>query len=343
MNVFRRDSAHLWFTLGPSTDDDNLLREIFNHGATGCRLTFSYGTPTLQEERARRLKSIALNLGKQCFVVADLAGDKFRLGDFEEAKVQLTQNQVVTLGGTALEKSHQELRIPVNVPRFFTYLHPGDCVTVGDGSVALEIITVDKLSATARVLVDGIISPNRGLMVEGIRFDPQSLTPLDKQHLHFIAESEVFDGVILSFVSSAADIDLARRIMSKSSSMLPVIAKIETPRGLNNLFSIVAAADMVVAARGDLAQTQPWVELPAAVQSIHEECQKASKPWILATQIVEGMERFYFPTRAEICDLGNWLNKGASGVILSYETAFGKRPLESVTAVAQMLARWGRI
>jgi pyruvate kinase len=132
-----------------------------------------------------------------------------------------------------------------------------------------------------------------------------------------------------------------REFAQKANRNITVLAKIETSTGLENIVSICRAANMVMAARGDLALTLPWVELPAAVRTIASACQTSSTPWILATQIMEGLERFAIPTRAEICDLAHWLSEGCAGVMLSYETAFGGHPTTAVAYASAMLKRWG--
>jgi pyruvate kinase len=213
---------------------------------------------------------------------------------------------------------------------------------VGDGSLLLRIIDVsgDRIVATA--LDRGAINPNRGITIQGSGFLPASLTEKDVADLEMIADSKSFDALALSFVSDPGDIVWARAIAEASGRQLCIIAKIETVQGLENLPSIAQEADIILAARGDLALVMDWIELPAAVMKIDKVSRERGKPWILATQIVEGMECYIFPTRAEICDLAFWLERGLSGVLLSYETVFGRQPIAAVAAVARMIARWGK-
>jgi pyruvate kinase len=121
---------------------------------------------------------------------------------------------------------------------------------------------------------------------------------------------------------------------------MPIIAKIETEQALSHLESIVEQSDLVMAARGDLALAIDWIELPDAVKRIGLAAATQEKPWMLATQIASGMDQYAFPTRAEICDLAHWLSHGAAGIMLTSETAFGKRPIEAIAAVARMIERW---
>jgi len=144
--------------------------------------------------------------------------------------------------------------------------------------------------------------------------------------------------VAVSFVSGPSDINKVRQLLSKSS--LEVIAKIETGPGLSEINDIAAIADGLLAARGDLALSMPWEDLFSAVETISAAASRHGRPWILATQLVEGLERFAFPTRAEICDLAHWTKVGAFGAMLSYETAFGPRPVEAVACVRRVMQRY---
>jgi pyruvate kinase len=129
--------------------------------------------------------------------------------------------------------------------------------------------------------------------------------------------------------------------IADQSRNLDIISKIETLAGLENLSNICRNSDFVMAARGDLALSLPWVELPSAVNAIASSAKENSVPWILATQAMEGLERFSIPTRAEICDLANWLSRGCRGVLLYYETCFGSKPLEAVKSTKTIINRWG--
>lgn len=337
-----KHNIHIWFTLGPSTIDDETLVKALEAGATGCRLTFSYGTAQLQIERAKKLKSIAGKLGKSCFVVADLAGEKFRVSDFDTPGVLLKTGREIVFFDSASKIKKTNRHFSVSNKSFFKHVNNNDKIIVGDGAVVFKVSSVEPDKIIAEVITEGIINPNRGLSVQGNSFSPEALTDKDISDLGAIFSTNLFDAVALSFVSSAEDIAKVQELMYSSDKALPVIAKIETPEGMKNVKEITLKADLVMAARGDLALNLDWKELPAAVNKIQEAALEANKPWILATQVMEGFERFAMPTRAEICDLAHWLSKGASGVLLSYETVFGKRPIEAINAVNQMAERWAR-
>lgn len=328
-----------WFTLGPSSLP--CARQILGAGANGVRLTFSYGTPRLQAERATEIRGLAQELGVPCTIVADLPGGKYRLGEFDGGDdVEVNDGQVLKL---VVGKSSDPDAGVFAVPNrdFLAHLNPGDTVLVGDGGARLRVQAVEDDKADVVALGKGSLQETRGLTVESDTFAPPALTARDLDHLAFVAREPVFDAVAISFVGSAEDVAKARSVLERAGRSLPVVAKIEHGYGVQRATAIAEAADAVIVGRGDLALALPWVELPAAVSSIADACARARTPWIVATQIAEGLERFAMPTRAEICDLAHWLQQGAAGALLSYETAFGSNPVGAVEAVGHMLNRWG--
>lgn len=337
-NLAKKD---LWYTVGPASLGKE--EDLFRSGATGIRLTFNFGTPELQHERAVTIKEAAARVGVSCFVVADLGGEKFRLGTFQgDPTVTGAAGAVVHLiHADTSSPSPNNLVLPVPNLLFLSQLKKGSVVTVGDGSAVFVVSKVSDGEILAEMASDGVINNCRGLTIQGAEFRPSSLTPKDIQDLDHILSSEVYDAVALSFVSSEADVLQARQISDKASRKIPIIAKIETAAGVDNVDDICRVADFVMAARGDLAVAIPWLELPFAVQRIASAAQATATPWILATQIAEGLERFTIPTRAEICDLAHWMNEECAGVLLSYETAFGARPVAAVACTAKIMERWG--
>lgn len=335
-----RNGKHLWYTVGPATLDREL--EAFLHGATGVRLTFNFGTVSLQHKRAIDIKNSVQSKGFKSFLMADLGGEKFRLGAFDR------QETVTSTAGTVFEliacesgdPEAQKPTLPVSSRSFFSQLTKGARVIVGDGAAILEINSVGQHSAQAEMIFDGTINQKRGLTIQGSDFRPKCLTSKDIDDLKHVATKAEYDAIALSFVSSKADVLQARSLLEEKGRRMPIVAKIETSAGVSNIDEICQTADYVMAARGDLALAIPWIELPAAVNAISDSAVSNSTPWILATQVAEGLERFGMPTRAEICDLAHWMQEGCDGVLLSYETVFGSRPIEAIGCTAELLARW---
>ncbi len=329
----------LWITLGPSSLEQ--MDELINLGVRGVRLTFSFGTPALQAERARKVKASARDLGLKCLTIADLPGEKIRLGMFEgNETVAVDAGQLFDIVISDIENPTSSGRIPLPHPGFVSKLQGGEAIIIGDGSLILRVEKADQSGVKVRSECAGVMNHTRGVTLQGGSFIPRCLTRDDEEGLRFISTSSDFDMIAISFVSSAEDVLRARSILKDQGSELPLVAKIETARGIDHLDEICAVADMVMAARGDLALCMPWTELPKSVALIADSALEADTPWVLATQVAEGMERFAFPTRAEICDLAHWLERGCAAVMLSYETVFGGNARGAVACTQQLLDRW---
>ena len=332
-------NRHLWYTLGPTSLGRE--REMLESGATGVRLTFGFGTPDIHFERAVLHKRLAEELGVPCTTVADLNGQKFRLGSFRDSPtIAVRAGTTVRIELSSMTAPNDEnLAIPMPDGSFFSYLRSGTLLTIGDGAI-LRVVRVENDAAEAEMTKDGVINQARGVNIQDKEYRPQSLTEKDLRDLGHIISSSVYDVVALSFVSSAEDIKQVRQLIGKASKPIRIVAKIETAAGVENADAISQAADFVMAARGDLALSMPWLELPSAVNRIAAAAVSSGIPWLLATQIVEGLEHFAIPTRAEICDLAHWMDKACAGVLLSTETAFGSRPVDAVACTASMLRRY---
>lgn len=336
-------AMELWYTVGPASL--NRAADLLAAGATGARLTFSYGTPTLQLARARALREAATSIGMPCQIIADLPGQKVRLGTFRTAdEVPVAAGDRFQLAEAGEGDPAHERDLPVPDPAFLAQLSPGDVIVVGDGLARLRVEGRSGTTIAVAAEDDGQLQHRRGLTVLGTAQEPACLGGADPALIADIAATGAYDAIALSFVGSAADVRRARAAMDGASGRtgtLRVLAKIETRGALARLSEICAVSDGVIAARGDLALCLPWVELPAAVQAIADAARTAGVPWYLATQIAEGSGRYGFPTRAEICDLAHWRAEGCAGALLAYETAFGANPVAAVRDTLALLYRWG--
>lgn len=331
----------LWYTLGPSSLDKEI--QFLEKGATGVRLTFSYGTPKIQFERAQTLQKASIHTKLPCLIVADIAGGKFRLGSFRE------KSSVIAKAGTIIHfllaeettLTDKNITLPIPNPNFFFQITKNSVFTIGDGSAVLLVTQVNTDNFWAEMIFDGVINPHRGLTIQNIDFRPPMLTSKDLNHIEHILSVPIYDVLALSFVSSADDLKKVHTLIKKAERDILLLSKVETLLGVENIQSICEHSDLVMAARGDLALAMPWIDLPDAVNQISSAAKTTSTPWILATQIMEGLERFTMPTRSEICDVAHWLIEGCFGLLLSYETCFGSKPLESVDCANLLLQRWG--
>jgi pyruvate kinase len=334
----------LWFTYGPKTDNDRVLEALFRSGATGARLTFSYGTPDLQAERASRLRHAASRAGRSAYVVADLQGEKCRFAKIEGVQeIPVTSGSRVVLTSGAADVSANTKMLPLQLPSYLDTFEPGDIIVEGDGALLLKVIEHSSAGVVCSPSSDGVLHPGRGLMVRKADFKPAAMTEKDRADLRAISATDLFDAVAVSFVSSAADVREARAVLANAKHQPAIIAKIETALGIGNIGTIAVEADGLMAARGDLALSMPWEDLPAAVETLAQAAAAAKRPWILATQLAEGLERFAFPTRAEICDLAHWISRGAHGAMLSYETAFGPRAIDAISCSRTIIDRYRKV
>lgn len=357
MALYNNKQTDLWFTVGPSSVDHDVIRDVILSGATGARLTLSYSKPEWHIIMATTMKIIASLLNKPFFVVADLEGEKFRLGDFIEPKhLEIKDGDIIRFqpsSGTWKNiKNNLSVNIPIKTYDFFKSVKVGDHVIIGDGSATLIIESTSDEEIETRAIGSGIINPNRGIALQSTTIQPKSFTEKDKNDLkellgapalNFKNESIIlFDAIALSFVSSPKVIKDARTLINEYGCNIPIIAKIETQEGINNIDSIAKEADYLLVARGDLSLFTSWVELYGQVECIRKAALTHNKKWIIATQVAEGMEKYSIPTRAEICDLSHWLSNGLNGVLVSYETAFGSKPIDVIKCIKMIINRWAQ-
>ena len=339
MSVLLNNETKIWFTMGPASSEPNIVSQLIQHGAGGCRLTFSYGTPEIQIKRADLIREKSRQHNAKCDIIADLAGEKIRLGEFNGL------NQLMISKGDKLKfaKSGFDLSkkiIPVNSTEFIDRVSKGDHIVIGDGSAELIIIEKFDNSLTCEAVDDGVLNPNRGIVAQSDSVQPSSLTMKDWSDLKAIINSQKFDAVAFSFISKHEELKQIHDFLNDNSAKIPIIAKIETKKGVENLPEILPLVDAIIIGRGDLALFSPWTELGFLVDQAAKTAKKANKPWVIGTQLVEGLERFSFPTRSEICDITRWLTDGASGFLLSYETAFGPKAVSAVSSLNKLITAY---
>lgn len=333
MNLRQEGRPGIFFTMGPEADNPSQVTDLITEGATLMRTVFSYREPPIHEQRAKLVKEAAKNVGKDITVVADLPGGKIRIHNLNgKQRKQVREGESLDLVPVGREGD-----ITVDSNALFEQVGSGDTIIVGDGSLTMKVKNVTDDRIHCEVIREGTIELNRGLTVRDGSFEPPTLRKQDCEYLEYVAKSGVFDAVALSFVSDPKEITTARSILESHDSQLPIIAKIESAGGIESLTDITSTADAVMAARGDLALYLPWENLEAYTARIAREAQATDTPWILATQVAEGLENFDSLTRAETCDLSRWVNDGVEAVLLSHETAFGSNPVKAVSEVRDLL------
>jgi pyruvate kinase len=322
--------AKIVATIGPASSDPAVLEKLLAQGVDVARLNFSHGSHEDHAQVLDRLRAASRHLGKAVAVLQDLQGPKIRTGPLRagRAGVRLDPGAeiVITCEGELPGTSDM---VSTTYPHLAEDVRPGDRLLVDDGLIELRVLSTDGVRARAEVVEGGTLGEHKGINLPGVALRAEALSAKDREDLAF-GISHGVDAVALSFVRSPDDIELGRREMERAGRVVPVIAKIEKPEALDRIDDIIAAADAIMVARGDLG-----VEiLPERVPMIQKElCRKANaagKPAIIATQMLNSMIEHARPTRAEASDVANAVWDGADAVMLSGETASGRYPLAAV-------------
>ncbi len=322
-------------TLGPATSSYEQIKELIDSGMDVARLNMSHGDYADHADSYANVRRAARELGRGVGIVADLQGPKIRLGRFEAGPVMLENGAsfVITtediLGDvTQCGTTHKGLPGDCN---------PGDTVLVDDGKVKLEVVEVQGQRVHTRVVEGGMVSNNKGINLPGVAVSVPALSEKDMEDLRWALRIGV-DFVFLSFVRSAEDVNDVHAIMDEMGRRIPVLAKVEKPQAVENLEGIVDAFDGVMVARGDLGVELPLAEVPIVQKRAVQMCREASKPVIVATQMLESMMENSRPTRAEASDVANAVLDGADAVMLSGETSVGKHPNLVVQTMASIVS-----
>jgi pyruvate kinase len=320
-------------TLGPSTDADCVLKQLFEAGVDVFRLNASHGT---REDHARRIQAVrdlAAAANRHAGILLDLQGPKIRLGTFKEGGCVLEDGALFTITTVPVEGT-RELASTTYVD-FARDVKPGDSVLLADGCVTLQVVNTDGVAARCKVISGGAISDRKGINLPGVNVSTPSLSKKDIADTHFGVEQGV-DFFALSFVRQARDVLRLRHLLDELDARQTIVAKIEKPEAYHNLDSILEESDGVMVARGDLGVEMAVEKVPAIQKKIIEKARQRAKFVITATQMLESMVESPVPTRAEVSDVANAIYDGTSAVMLSAETSVGKHPIESVKVMARI-------
>ena len=320
-------------TLGPSTDREGVLREMIRAGMNVARFNFSHGTHAEHKARLDALKALREELDAPVAAMLDTKGPEVRLKDFAGGRVHLTAGQEFTL--TTVQVEGDAHRCSITYGELPGDVKAGDTILLDDGLVRLTVLETSEMEIRCRVENDGDMKNHKGVNVPGVRLNMPYMSQQDRDDLLFGAE-QGFDYVAASFVRSAADVRELRHVLDKAGSRMRIIAKIENQEGVSNLREILAEADGVMVARGDMGVEIDFTEIPAIQKDMIAQCVACGKPVITATQMLDSMIENPRPTRAEITDVANAIYDGTSAIMLSGETAAGEHPVEALSAMARI-------
>lgn len=335
MSIPNFNKTKILATVGPASNNEEVLSSLAKAGANVFRLNFSHGSHEGHAEVIKIIRKInkeqQLNLG----ILQDLQGPKIRVGEMENGGVEILPGQKITItNDPVIGNAELVSTVYQNLPND---VKTGDRILIDDGNIELSVNNTDGKNVRCIVIHGGILKSRKGINLPNTVVSAPSLTEKDLEDLEFGLANDV-DWIALSFVRTADDINDLRERIQKAGKHCRIVAKIEKPEALENIDSIIEATDAIMVARGDLGVEVPMEKVPLWQKTMVEKCKLACKPVIIATQMLESMTTHPRPTRAETNDVATAVLDGADAVMLSAETASGKFPVNSVKAMTSIIS-----
>ena len=320
-------------TLGPSSQDAEVIRRLIQEGMNVARINFSHGTHDTHLQTIETVRRVASEEQVNIAILSDIQGPKIRIGRLTKPlqlepddTVIMTQDESADGTGNRVTLAH---------PEFMRDIAVGTNLLLDDGNLEFKVSDIVDSDLVCEVIIGGSLSSNKGVSAPNSKLTLDAITEKDIEDIHFALDQET-DYIALSFVRSAHDIEQLHTMMKERNQTAGVIAKIEMREALENIESIIAICDGIMVARGDLGIETPAERVPVEQKRIIDLCNRAAKPVITATQMLESMRQNPRPTRAEASDVFNAIMDGTDAVMLSAESASGKYPVESVHMMAQI-------
>jgi pyruvate kinase len=314
-------------TLGPASNNEKMIRALFEAGADVFRINMSHATPDALRQSHAIIRKIEAEFSRPIGILIDLQGPKLRIGKFESGAIRLTEGDIVSfvrresVGGLG--------RVHLPHPEIFEAVQPGHSLLLDDGKLRLRVVEASDVRIDAEALTSGTLSSRKGISLPDTVIPLEAMTDKDRADLEDALTVGV-DWVALSFVQRAKDIAEARKLIRGRAA---IMAKIEKPSALAELAEIIDLADGIMVARGDLGVEMPVEKVPGLQKQITRAARNAGKPVVVATQMLESMILSPAPTRAEVSDVATAVFDGADAVMLSAESAVGKYPVEAVATM----------
>lgn len=322
-------------TMGPNTNDKNIMMELAKNGMDVARFNFSHGDYAEHQSRLEILKEVRKELDRPVAALLDTKGPEIRTGVLKDGKkVSLKEGQTFTL--TTREIVGDETITHINYSGLNEDVAAGNKILIDDGLIELQVEKVDGTEIVCTVINGGELGEKKGVNVPNVKIKLPALTEKDKEDIRF-GIKQGFDFIAASFVRTADCIREIKKMLDAEGSAIKVIAKIENAEGIENLDEIIAVADGIMVARGDMGVEIPAQEVPHIQKEIIRKCNEACKTVITATQMLDSMIRNPRPTRAEVTDVANAVYDGTDAVMLSGETAMGKYPVEALKMMVSIV------
>lgn len=324
-------------TLGPSSNDPSMIKQMIEAGMNVARLNLSHGTHESHTDLINMVKVQREKLNKPVAIMLDLKGPEIRIKSFENGFINLEAGQIFTL--TTGDIVGNQNMVSVTYKDLPKVLSAGDKILLNDGFSELEVVSVNNYDIITKVIEGGKLSNNKSINLPSVNIDMPFLNKVDKDDLAFGVQQDV-DYIALSFVRTADDVKEAKkyiRSLGGNAEQIKIISKIENQQGVDNINSIIAESDGVMVARGDLGVEVDFKMIPIYQKAIVDKCLKAGKIVIIATQMLESMVENSRPTRAELTDMANAVLDGASALMLSGETANGKHVIKCIETMRDVI------
>ena len=335
-------------TLGPSTDNEAVMRSLIEEGMNVARFNFSHGPHDEQMGRLKMLRKLRKELGKYVAALLDTKGPEIRLVEFGKGKTELKTGQTFTL--TTDDILGTDERVSITYKNLADDVKPGDHILIDDGLVGLEVVEIKPVATpvntminardiVCKVLNDGVISNKKGVNVPNVDLTMPFISEKDYGDICFAVEND-YDFIAASFVRTAEDVMEIRKILAeKGGEDIKIISKIENMQGVRNIDDIIRVSDGIMVARGDMGVEIPLEDVPVMQKMIIKKVCEAGKIVITATQMLDSMMKHPRPTRAESTDVANAIYDGTSAIMLSGETAAGMYPIEAVKTMVRIATR----
>ena len=325
-------------TLGPATDNPEVLEQLIVAGANVVRLNFSHGHDEQHRQRVQMVRDISDRTGRFVGIMVDLQGPKIRIARFRNGSVTLNTGQTFTLDLNLDKSSGDEQRVGADYPALAADCQPGNILLIDDGRIRLQVDAIDGERIHTTVRQGGVLSDQKGINKLGGGLSAEALTDKDRADIKLAAELDV-DYIAVSFPRHADDIHTARRLIQDAGARADVVAKIERAEAVRDpavLDDLILASDVIMVARGDLGVEIGDAELIGVQKQLIQRSRELDRVVITATQMMETMISNPYPTRAEVFDVANAVLDGTDAVMCSAETAVGKYPIETVRTMAEV-------
>lgn len=340
MSIYPMRRTKIICTIGPATSSPERLRALVEAGMDVARLNFSHGSYEFHGETIENLRRTSRECHKPLALLQDLCGPKIRLGTLPSEGIEVKAGEEITF--VLQDKGNSADEIPLPIPALFAMVRVGEPISINDGRVKLIVTGRETDKVRALVKLGGLLTSRKGVNLPDTSLPVTSVTEKDLADLRFGIQAGL-DWVAVSFVRAASDLEPVKRMIEAAGGQTRVIAKIEKREAVENFEKILEIADGIMVARGDLGVEMPIDQVPLIQKDIIRRCNRAGKPVIVATQMLESMISAPDPTRAEATDVANSILDGTDAVMLSGETAVGQYPIAAVETMASIAVQTEKV